>query len=181
MSRVDLIGKTYGNLTVVRKAGGSRDGSVLWECQCSCGNKAQVTSRHLNRSGKHVVRSCGCLLHRKKESSPSWSGYKGISGNWWSSHVKRSSSKRADLELSITKEYAWDLFEKQGRKCALTGLDIIISDDLTNTASVDRIDSSLGYIEGNIQWVHKDINYMKRNYSMEYFIEMCKLIAENNK
>jgi hypothetical protein len=48
-----------------------------------------------------------------------------------------------------------------------------------STASIDRIDSSKGYILGNIQWVHKDVNFMKRTYSQEYFVKMCKLITEN--
>ncbi len=47
------------------------------------------------------------------------------------------------------------------------------------SASLDRIDSSLGYIEENVQWVHKDVNMMKRIYDNNYFIKMCKLIAEN--
>lgn len=46
---------------------------------------------------------------------------------------------------------------------------------------LDRIDSSKGYIEGNVQWVHKDVNMMKQNYSQKYFIEMCKKIYETNK
>lgn len=46
-----------------------------------------------------------------------------------------------------------------------------------NTASLDRIDSSKPYIIDNIQWVHKDINFMKRTYSHDYFIKLCKLVA----
>lgn len=48
------------------------------------------------------------------------------------------------------------------------------------TASIDRIDSSNGYIEDNIQWVHKDVNMMKQKMTNIELIEMCKLIVENN-
>lgn len=41
------------------------------------------------------------------------------------------------------------------------------------TASLDRIDSSKGYIEGNVQWLHKDINRLKINYSDEDLIQIC--------
>jgi hypothetical protein len=58
---------------------------------------------------------------------------------------------------------------------------IISNSGSTGTASLDRIDSSKGYEEGNIQWVHKHINFMKRTYSQEYFIDMCKKVADNNK
>jgi archaellum component FlaC len=45
--------------------------------------------------------------------------------------------------------------------------------------SLDRIDSKLGYIEGNVQWLHKDVNYMKQEYSQEYYIDICKKVANN--
>jgi hypothetical protein len=48
-----------------------------------------------------------------------------------------------------------------------------------NTASLDRIDSSRGYIEGNVQWVHKMANMCKQHYSQKRFIDMC--IAVSNK
>ena len=37
-----------------------------------------------------------------------------------------------------------------------------------------------GYIKGNVQWVHKDINYMKSNFEQPYFIDVCKMIAKKN-
>lgn len=180
MNIVDLTNKRYGKLTVVSLKGGSRDGSRLWDCICDCGNKAVLTTRHLNRT-HNVVRSCGCLLKRNKSDHQSWKGYQDISGHWWASHVLKSAGKRATMIIDITMEYAWNLFIEQNRCCALSGISIIISDDYTNTASIDRIDSSQGYIKGNIQWVHKDVNFMKRNYSMEYFINMCELIVNHNR
>ena len=48
------------------------------------------------------------------------------------------------------------------------------------TASLDRIDSKKGYIKGNLQWVHKDLNIMKNSYPNQYFIEMCKKVANAN-
>jgi len=51
---------------------------------------------------------------------------------------------------------------------------------ISGNASLDRIDSSIGYVNDNVQWVHKDINMMKRIYTQEYFIYLCKLVSENN-
>jgi hypothetical protein len=48
------------------------------------------------------------------------------------------------------------------------------------TASVDRIDSSKDYVEGNVQWLHKDINRMKWDLDTDKFIELCKLVANKN-
>lgn len=74
----------------------------------------------------------------------------------------------------------WRLFLKQERKCALTDLLLTFEKQKRGekTASLDRIDSSKGYVNGNVQWVHKDINWMKNRFSQERFIEMCKLVAK---
>jgi len=50
-----------------------------------------------------------------------------------------------------------------------------------NTASLDRIDSSKGYIEGNVQWVHKMVNMSKQQYTQEEFINMCIAVANKVK
>ena len=89
-------------------------------------------------------------------------------------------------EVTITPEDVENLYEKQGRICAMTKIPIDFGNldirhaDRKVTASVDRIDSSIGYTKENIQIVHRDINWMKNIYSKDYFIEMCKLVAKNN-
>lgn len=45
------------------------------------------------------------------------------------------------------------------------------------SASLDRIDSNQGYIEGNVRWVLKDINMIKGAYDNEYFVRLCNLVA----
>src|SRR5688572_18009135 len=113
---IDLVGVRLGQLTVIRLVGSSRGGSRLWECLCSCGNVVNVSTRHLNRKNNNV-RSCGCLKLTSGESHKDWKGCGDISGAWWSARVRRSSSKRADIELTITKEFSWNLFLKQNRRC----------------------------------------------------------------
>ena len=45
------------------------------------------------------------------------------------------------------------------------------------TASLDRIDNTKGYIIDNVQWVHKQVNFMKGTMKQTEFIEFCKLIS----
>lgn len=40
-----------------------------------------------------------------------------------------------------------------------------------NGASLDRIDSNKGYIEGNVQFICMGLNFMKNNWPEEYFIK----------
>lgn len=180
----DLTGLKFNSLTVLYRSGSNRRGNSTWLCECDCGKKVTFSADHLTRK-KSPVKSCGCLKKSiKGKNHHQWKGYEGISGNWWYNHVlrERGQRKRDKIPVEITIKEAWDLFLNQKKKCALSGVDIKIDSTAKyNTASIDRIDSSKGYEIGNIQWVHKDVNFMKRTYSQKYFIETCKRIAENFK
>lgn len=60
MRRVDLIGISFGRLTVTAFSG-ARHGHSCWECDCTCGGKAIVSSNRL-RHKTQPTRSCGCLV-----------------------------------------------------------------------------------------------------------------------
>jgi len=110
--------------------------------------------------------------------------YEDIRIDYWNSLI--SGAKRRNFDFSISIEYAWSILIKQNKKCALSGIELSFCTsrlDKTSlqTASLDRIDSSKGYIEGNIQWIHKKVNKMKMNTEEKEFIEFCKLIANNRR
>ena len=60
MKTVDLTGERFGKLVAVRPTEKRQKGSnsVLWECNCDCGNTTYVSTGDL-RGGN--TRSCGCL------------------------------------------------------------------------------------------------------------------------
>lgn len=108
-----------------------------------------------------------------------------ISGKYWSSLSKNA--KKRNIELTATMQEAWEIFLNQKRRCFYTGLKITHKKYLKRinnkeiyslgTASIDRKNSNLGYTKENIQWVHKDVNYMKMNLNEKYFVKLCKLIS----
>ena len=51
---------------------------------------------------------------------------------------------------------------------------------IRKTASLDRIDSNKGYTKDNVQFVHKDINWMKQDFEQNKFIEYCKKVANKH-
>lgn len=59
MKRNNLIGQTFGRLTVLRVAGLNARQNVLWHCACVCGGTASAPAYDL-RKGR--VQSCGCLV-----------------------------------------------------------------------------------------------------------------------
>lgn len=106
--------------------------------------------------------------------------YKEIPITWF--NMKMKSGKSRGYQWDLTIEFLWDMYVNQEGKCALSGLPIgWAKKGLTATASIDRIDSSEGYLIENVQLVHKDVNFMKQQFSQEYFIELCKQVANKEK
>lgn len=59
----DLTGQRFGRLVVLRDSGGrSTGGSVLWLCNCDCGNTCKVQAGRLKTGN---TKSCGCLPSRR--------------------------------------------------------------------------------------------------------------------
>ena len=57
----NLLGKTFGNLRVLRFIDTNKWGNTRWLCQCKCGNTKIVAAGNL----KQGTKSCGCLTLRK--------------------------------------------------------------------------------------------------------------------
>lgn len=168
----DLRGKKFGRLFVIKEKFRNSNG-IYWLCKCDCGKEKVVVSRSLIHS---YTLSCGCIL---KELH--WKGIGELSGTYW--HKIERGAKSRNIKFSITKEYIWELFLKQDRKCALTGEEIVLVKDYTknrklHTASLDRINPKYGYIKDNVWWVHRDINILKNNWENKEFIEMCCKVAD---
>ena len=97
----------------------------------------------------------------------------------------KNTAKRRGIEFSVTIEGLERLFTEQGEKCALSGLPLAFpigtgyGGSLTdeNSPSLDRKDSNLGYIPGNVQWVHKCVNIMKNSFTQDQFIGLCHMVA----
>ena len=104
-----------------------------------------------------------------------WKSYKEIGGKLWQSIMKGAVVR--ELNVAITIEDAYNQFTKQKKHCALTGTALILHPPELRNGSLDRIDSSKGYESDNIQWILKEVNHMKWEFTEEYFIKICKAIV----
>ncbi len=113
----------------------------------------------------------------KGPASPHWKGYGEISAAYWRRYLLTNASKRK-RQVTITKEYMWELFLAQNRSCALTGWALMFSSNFgEQTASIDRIDSTKDYVPENVRWVHKDVNRARQEFTDQYFIKLCSAVA----
>lgn len=149
----------------------------LYFYRCVCKKcKSETVIRKCYLSSGHT-RSCGCTLRQSGKNHKDWKGSGELSSAQFS-HIVRSAKIRK-IEFKIDIDFAWKLFEKQQRKCALTGLEMTMTSCKDRgTASLDRIDNDKGYLEDNVRWVLKDLNLMKRTLSDDQLIFYCRKILE---
>lgn len=91
-----------------------------------------------------------------------------------------TAKKRKNFECSISVEYVKSIWQKQEGRCAYTKLPLTADANQLTTMSLDRIDSDVGYVEGNVQLVCISINRMKLDYPEHQFIQLCHCVAQNN-
>jgi hypothetical protein len=174
----NITGKKYGLLTAVcwvkNEKFITKSGKAIyhnyWKFSCECG-RTKILRKWCVASGKNPIRSCGCLVNKHK-----WKGCGDISGTYWGAVKKSASIRKIDFIISI--EGAWQKYVKQGGICALSGVPIKFKSK--QTASLDRINSKLGYTEDNTQWVHKDLNIMKWDHTLKEFLTWCRLVSQYN-
>lgn len=171
-------GQKFGRWKIVgpesRKAG-----IRLVRVRCQCGYVCDRVVMDLIQGRTTMCVECS----KKSKFRKTYKGIGELSGAFLTSIRGRLVRKTQTLAFTVTKAYLWKLFLQQNRKCALSGKELVFRKNFKHyggTASLDRIDSKKGYIEGNVQWVHKDINRMKLNFDQQYFIDTCKLIANHN-
>lgn len=149
-------------------------GNCYWRCICDCGTEKLIASGNL--TGK--VKSCGCYKRKGGRRNHGWKGV-GDLGASFVANLK-SQAKYRHIEFNLSVEYLWNLFVSQDKKCALTRIPLRITESYKEaihdkgTASLDRIDSNGGYVEGNVQWVHKDVNLMKQDLTQSDFFVLCR-------
>ena len=57
--KIELIGQRFGKLTVIEETSERKNKSVVWKCQCDCGNICYYSTKNLRSDGVKSCRQCG--------------------------------------------------------------------------------------------------------------------------
>lgn len=165
----DLIGHRFGRLTVVGKSIEKSTG-VRWLCLCECGNEKQIQIRT-----RKPPQSCGCL---QKETARKYhdgipTAFSQVIGQIQTNAIRRG------YEFEISRSEAFKMvtspcnycgsepfskFKCREYECLYTG--------------IDRTDSNLGYIEGNVVPCCKICNVAKGSMSTNEFLKWVDLVHD---
>jgi hypothetical protein len=179
---INLTGKSFGKLLVTGHSHVTKtkhNSSVHhWVCKCKCGNTTIVRGDCLTLKG---TMSCGCLRNREGKESKTWKGYEEISATLW--RQIKLGAKNRNIFFNLKIKDIWELYLKQDKKCNLSGINLTFPKnalDISSNASLDRIDSSKGYVISNVQWVDKRINFMKTTLKLDEFVDLCYKIVKHS-
>ena len=171
MSVLDIVGKKFDRLTVIKRVDNNKKNNSMWECKCECGKITKVLGYHLI-SGH--TKSCG---GHKAKYSP-----KESTARWILSRKYSDGNLSIEDFIKLTKMNCYYCGEKPSN-IAKVGSDY--SDEFKKDgelfySGLDRIDCSKGHILGNLISCCKYCNYAKRNMSVEEFSEWIKLIYNHS-
>lgn len=168
---IDLTGAKFSDWTILgfsRNSGPPLYRQIL-RVQCICGKIYDRDKVNIITGASQACRSC---LKRKYSGKGNPNSYstKDITGSKFGD--LRYEAKLRSIEFSVTIGDLQELWDKQQGCCALSGVPIVVGID----ASLDRIDSNGIYELTNVQWVHKNVNFMKGDMSQAEFIELSRAL-----
>lgn len=141
--RIDLVGKKFGELTVIKLSDKTYNNVQLWECKCNCNNSIYVSSGALN-SGDY--KSCGCDRHIRRSESVSKYAQSQIIDGTRESALKRRTYKN---NKSGHKGINWDNKRKKWR------VTIGISGKQLHVGYFDNKDEAIAARKEAVEQYHK--------------------------
>jgi len=145
----DHTGKKYYNLQIGKLERRSDNGLFwLWNAICDCGNSKLINASDAKR-GK--VKSCGCLSEQNAVNFSNKYKTHGMAGT-----VEQKAWKRIIQRCTNANNQDYEVYSKIGISDTIRKDFMAFYQDIgpapEGKVSVDRIDNTKGYIEGNLRW-----------------------------
>lgn len=175
---IDLTGKKFGKLTVIKRMPNNKFGVLYWLCQCECGEQTIVRGNRL-KSGH--TKSCGCIKKEKaslrgtkkriykKEFDRLRKIFKGMKNRCYNPNTNNYNRYGAK-GIIICNEW----LNKPLNFCEWA-----IANGYKNNLTIDRINPNGNYEPSNCRWVNYTEQCRNRKITLKFTINnITKSLAE---
>ena len=160
---IDLAGKRFGKLLVIKKAGINKQGFNYWLCKCDCGNEKEIISSNLLRG---QTKSCGCSKYTGEFTKTHGMRKTRFYRIWCAIKTRCYNAKSIEYEnyggRGIKVCESWKQFENFFKDMHNT-----YKDDLT----IDRINVNGDYCKENCKWSTPKEQGNNKRYNKYYTID----------
>ncbi len=172
-TRKSLIGQRFGRLVVVAYAGTDRQykcSKRLWECHCDCGRS---TTLNTNRLTTGNTQSCGCIQEERRRP---WN--MGGAMDLFASYKQNAQSHNRAFEIDFYTTFL-PMTQQPCCYCGATPSQVWKgrgrgADYMYN--GIDRIDNSLGYVDGNCKPCCWACNNMRgKQAQLDFVLQVFKI------
>lgn len=144
----NLVGKKFNFLTVIEKTNKRTPSrSVIWKCQCDCGNITYVGTQELTRKDGKATQSCGCLKKSNVDLNNKTFGLLTV--------IKKS-DKKDNHRHSL-----WECQCACGENVYISTYDLIRTDGKARKAcpKCSKVKDETGNIYNNVQVLSRDFSF----------------------
>jgi hypothetical protein len=194
----DLTGKRVGRWlilyradNIVRYTKGLKKSQVGWYCRCDCGTEKIVAATSLIHQGTH---SCGCyrsdMITAVNKKNTGENNYSYIKDRKIAVFRKvfigyKSTAKRYNRIFNLSFDEFTDIIQKPCVYCGLPPSNIRFNEGRSKNekypySGIDRIDSSIGYVMGNVVSCCWDCNRNKGGLSKEQFLAWVERVYNHS-
>lgn len=170
-----MVGDTFGQLTVQRIYRDLKNSRYMAECLCTCGQiKPNASFRNLQRG---ATTHCGCNPGKRQPTQSVQVTLRNAL-----IHSYKGNARAKGLDFTLTVDECEELFQAPCYFCGIPPAKDFTKkpyQEAYRYSSIDRIDSSQGYVPSNVASCCTPCNMLKSNQTNDEFLAHIHRIASH--